>query len=283
MPKRESRSIHMVPVLDIGKNAGRFDVLKSGSLKISWTTLVLSGAAGAILLSVGVSPSAKADYGTPGTKTLRDPLVPGASFADPGQPAAPGAPPPIGCGAVPTPITPGQTNGPTFEPWASRIPANQIDQPNSCVALPYGPPDALPPGVAGQLGDPPPPPSTPGPDRGMLRNPPGVGSAAAIVTPDANGRYPDDAAPTMPRGGKTTRDFGLNRTSVRDRQSSFLTDFGERLEKKPPAVRPEYSQDGPKPVPPRGRAPQVTHDLYGAPMLSRTNEGLTPLTTIAPY
>jgi hypothetical protein len=66
---------------------------------------------------------------------------------------------------------------------------------------------------------------------------------------------------------------------------SGLTDFGQRVEQKPDvAVPPQFSKDGPKPIIPRGAATiQKTNDLYGAPMLSRTNGGLTPLTTIAPY
>src|SRR5262249_60045642 len=109
-------------------------------------------------------------------------------------------------------------------------------------------------------------------------------SADAQVTVPAGGRYPDDAAPTTHRPGQTTRDFGLKRESVRDRQSSTLSDFGERLERKPLATRPRYSQDGRIPVPPHPEngAPQITQDLIGTPMLSNTNGGRTPLTTIAP-
>lgn len=223
-------------------------------------------------------------YGSPGTETLRDPLVPGAKWQPAGAVAPPSFPPPIGSGNVPTPINPGHMGmPPTYEPWAERIPANQIDQPNSQVNLPFRPPDALPPGVPGRMGNPPAPPSTPGPDPGMLSMP----STGAIVTVPAGGRYPDDQAPTTKRPGQTTRDFGLARSMANRRNMSNLSDFGERLEKKDLAVRPRYSEDGRSPVPPRGQAPQITHDLYGTPMLSRTREGLgqplVPMMTIAPY
>src|SRR5262249_56768296 len=105
---------------------------------------------------------------------------------------------PIGSGAVPKPINPGQLGGPTFEPWVPDIPANQIDQPNSRVAIPFTPATALPPGVAGPMVNTPAPPSTPGGDPGMLRTNP---SAAAQVTVPPGGRYPDDAAPTTHRPG----------------------------------------------------------------------------------
>lgn len=234
-------------------------------------------------------------YGSPGTQTLRDPLIPGASWTNFGMPAPIGAPPPIGSGAVPMPINPGQLTGPTFEPWVQRIPSNQIDQPNSQVNVPFTPATALPPGVAGPMVNTPAPPSTPGADPGMLRNPSEAGfgtSSAAQVTVPAGGRYPDDAAPTTHRPGATTRDFGLRRASVRGRPSSTLFDSSVRLSQKPVVVPPRYSEDGRIPVIPATQNPaagdppggiKVTNDLYGTPMLSNTNGGLTPLTTIAPY
>ena len=226
-------------------------------------------------------------YGAPGTETVRDPLVSGAPWRPAGQVVPESFPPPPGSGDVPKPINPGQMGmPPTYEPWIERIPANQIDQPNSQVNLPFRPPDALPPGAAGRMGNPPAPPSTPGADPGMLSMP----STGAIVDVPAGGRYPDDRAPTTKRPGQTTRDFGLPRSMANRRAMSNLSDFGERIEKKPPAVPPNYSEDGARPVAPRGQAPQVTHDLYGTPMLSKTREGLpgpmgqlNPMTTIAPY
>jgi len=227
-------------------------------------------------------------YGAPGTETIRDPLIPGASWSNAGVPAPQGAPPPIGSGAVPLPINPGQLGGPTYEPWVPYIPSNQIDQPNSRVPVPFTPATALPPGVAGPMVNTPAPPSTPGADPGMLRSPsePGFGaSAAAQVTVPPGGQYPANAAPTTHRPGATTRDFGLRRTSVRNKASSTLFDSGARLELRPLATRPRYSQDGAKPIQPPDI--QKTEDLYGTPMLSNTRAGLgqplVPLTTIAPY
>src|SRR6516165_10090831 len=84
-----------------------------------------------------------------GTTTLRDPLVPGASSSAPGVPAPLGAPPPIGAGAIPLPVTPGQTTGPTFEPWNLSYPSNSVNLQNSGIGVPIAPPVALPPGVVG--------------------------------------------------------------------------------------------------------------------------------------
>jgi hypothetical protein len=242
----------------------------------------------AAFLGAASLPVLAQGYGSPGSTTLRDPLIPGASWTSPGVPAAPGLPPPIGSGAVPMPINPGQLGGPTFEPWVPYIPANQIDQPSSRVNVPFAPATALPPGAAGPMINSPPPPSTPGADPGILRMP----SSAAIVTPSGNGRYPDNAAPTTHRPAATTRDFGLPRSQANSRAMSNLYDSPVRLGEKPVAVGPRYCEDGPKPKIPATRTPaagdpaggiKYTTDLYGAPMLSNTNGGLTPLTTIAPY
>jgi hypothetical protein len=136
--------------------------------------------------------------------------------------------------------------------------------------------------------NPPGPPSTPGGDPGILRNPDGYGSSAVAISVPNDGKYPD-AAPIVPRGGQVTNDFGLYRNS-----GSLLTDFGQGMPNAPGngkkttdlnlPVNPQYSQDGPKPVTPlggRNGGPQYTTDLYGAPKLFRRNDP-TPLTTIAP-
>jgi hypothetical protein len=126
----------------------------------------------------------------------------------------------------------------------------------------------------------------------MLRNPSAAGyntSSAAIITVPQGGMYPDGQAPTQKRPAMPTRDFGVNRTAVRTRNSSTSYDFGQRLAQKTNlAIDPDtiqYSEDGRFPIQPRGNplAIQKTNDLYGTPMLSNTNGGLTPLTTIAPY
>jgi hypothetical protein len=247
-----------------------------------------------ILAAANSCPVVYADYqGGTGTTTLRNPLIQGASSAAAGQPAPLGAPPPQGSGDTPIGVTPGMTGSPTYEPWASRIPANQIDQSDSSVSLPFSQADALPPGVAGQIGNPPAPPSTPGVDQGMLRNP----TDAVIINVPSTGIYPDNQAPITPRGGQYTRDFGLPTQSSartgemrgdnpnRSMDGSITTDFGQRLEDKDIAVAPQYSQDGSIPV--LGQAnntpPQITHDL-GMPMLMKGsgNQFQTPLTTIAP-
>lgn len=246
----------------------------------------------AVIAVANLTTPAFAQYGAPGISTLRDPLIYGASYTYPGVPAYPCMPPPIGDGDCSPYVTPGQLNGPTFEPWANRIPANQIDQPNSIINMPFSPATAFPPGQAGNKVSPPPPPSTPGKDPGMLRNPAEYKSVAAEVLINEDGSYPVGLAPGKHRGGKTTQDFGVKRTVVGVREMSQLNDFGQRLKQKPDlANTPWTAQDGPKPMkpselpgktlPPLPR--QITHDLYGAPMLSNTNGGMIPLTTIAPY
>jgi len=251
----------------------------------------------------GTFTSAYADYGAGGCSTLRTPLVSGASYAAAGQAASEGAPPPDGCGNSPWPVTPGMTGAPTLEPWANRIPANQIDQQNSNVSVPFTPADAYPPGTVQQMTNPmlgganviPGPPSTPGADPGILRTPayfyqaaagvvgglsssplapllplvPLQQSSAAVVTVPPSGQYPDNMAPTTHRYGQTTRDFGLYRNS-----GSLTTDLGQRLEQAVPAnvlTTLQYSADGSKPVKPHVQDPNVpkatvTHD-YGIPFL----------------
>jgi hypothetical protein len=68
-----------------------------------------------ILASFG---AANADYeSTQGEfNTLRNPLIPGAPFAEPLQPAMPGQPPPPGAGPTPMPVIPGDQGNPVPPP-----------------------------------------------------------------------------------------------------------------------------------------------------------------------
>ncbi len=155
-----------------------------------------------------------------GTSTLRNPLVPGASFSLPYLPPAQGALPPIGSGFVPFPVTPGMNFlPPTTIPWTngtagnsysqptntSVAPANQIDLPSNQISLPVSNYSALPPGALNSQvrGSIPHGPSTPGADPGSLR-PPSFNngsagasanqnheSAAVQTSVDQNGQLPD--------------------------------------------------------------------------------------------
>lgn len=164
----------------------------------------------ALALFIGQSAFAQ------GTTTLRDPLVPGASSGLPGQPAPLGLPPPIGSGAVPLPISPGQLNGPTFEPWNLNYPSNDSNLTNSGIGVPIAPPVALPPGVVGPLLTPvtPPAPSTLGAAPPMLQSPAGFFNPAMDITPGAGGIYPgtggyNTTINKIPRGGQTAQQFEL--------------------------------------------------------------------------
>ncbi len=175
-------------------------------------------------------------YGLPGTTTLRDPLVPGASFSYPWIPAPLGLLPPLGSGLTPDPVNPGMLGEPpTMVPWADGtagnpqthltnsvvIPSNQIDQPDNTISMPFTNAAAMPPGTwnAQIKAIIPKVPSTPGADPGMLRQP-GLNSgafgktstpAAATVALPSNGQLPNGAAPTTrsPDRGQTN-DFGLS-------------------------------------------------------------------------
>jgi len=149
-----------------------------------------------------------------GTTTLRDPLVPGASSGFPGVPAPLGAPPPFGSGAIPLPVTPGQTTGPTFEPWNLNYPSNDIDLQNSGIGVPIAPPVALPPGVVGPMLTPvtPPAPSTPGPAPSYLQAPPGFFNPAQQAVIPVGGQYPgvggyNTSINKLPRGGQVSHQF----------------------------------------------------------------------------
>ncbi len=183
-------------------------------------------------------------YGAPGTSTLMSPLVPGASFSLPGIPATPGAPPPLGAGMVPLPITPGMITGPSLIPWANGTagnaqslptnqvvaPSNQIDLPNNQISLPVSNFVAMPPGAmnAAVRGVIPHAPSTPGADPGMLR-PPSFNngsstasngqsqeSAGVLTNVDQNGQLPNllSGERSNERNARQgIADYGIKRTT----------------------------------------------------------------------
>jgi hypothetical protein len=153
-----------------------------------------------------------------GTTTLRTPLIPGAQSTGVGIPAAPGAPPPIGCGPTPFGVTPGMVGPSTLLPWVPSIPSNQIDQSFSGISLPVAPAIVSPPGVLGPAltGLVPAPPSTPGADPGSLN----VAPFATTFNPAletnvmGGGGLPGvggflNTIPDTRRGGQTTQQFEL--------------------------------------------------------------------------
>lgn len=213
------------------------------ALLLSFGSLLASSLPGYAQLGSAPSPSfGNIIYGAPGTTTLRDPLIPGASFSMPGIPAAPGMIPPIGSGAIPLPPNPGMAGLPsTLIPWASGAaglpfsiptnqvvaPANQINLPSNQIGLPLSNATALPPGAmnAAVVNSIPQEPSTPGAAPGMLRPPSfyngssaavpaqNVNSAAAVAPVGANGQLPVGVAPITRPVRQSSRDFGLPRTA----------------------------------------------------------------------
>jgi hypothetical protein len=74
-----------------------------------------------VIIAIALFPGiAKADYaevlGGPQTQTLRNPLIPGASYANPYQPAPIGQAPACGDGPIPAPLIPGDLGAPMPPP-----------------------------------------------------------------------------------------------------------------------------------------------------------------------
>ena len=92
-------------------------LLLFGIVTFSLPARAQSGSSPGISLGNGI-------YAGNGTTTLRDPLIPGASFSLPYIPSAQGAAPPPGSGLVPLPVTPGSllysTNFNTVDKWNGR-------------------------------------------------------------------------------------------------------------------------------------------------------------------
>jgi hypothetical protein len=125
-----------------------------------------------------------------GTTTLRNPLIPGAQSTAPGMPAALGAPPPVGSGPTPIPVTRGMSGPPTLPPWIVNGPSDDIDVRNSHVNLPVNnsvlaPPGYLGPALAGYV---PGAPSTPGLVTGATPGLVQSGSQARATT-NSSSRY----------------------------------------------------------------------------------------------
>jgi hypothetical protein len=167
------------------------------------------------------------------TETLRNPLIPGADYAQPYETPMMSLPPPPGCEGEPWPVTPGMTDRenclPPTDVTMQPVSPTDRDSVNSAVQ-PYLTPPA----------------STLGDDPGMIApNNSGFVPPVALVNINPEGGMPDDQAPQQRWGGQTTRYFGTN---LKKSQQSRLFDFGEKLTQKPDlANQPQFSQDGPRP------------------------------------
>lgn len=217
-----------------------------------------------LALSFGFTPQARAQ----GETSLRNPLIPGAPYAEPNEQPSPGQPPPVGDGDTPAPVTPGHEGAPIPPPSDVPVPPSS--------PLDSGQVDGA---VAPYLT---PPPSTPGEDPGLL---PGTTSGykppALQTDVQPQGGLSGDA-PIHHWGGQTSRDFGLNRNS-----GAQTTDFGQPLQQVA-AVRPQPSEDGPRglaangaPAQPNLAGAQQSSDLYGNRTLFKGNQ--RAVMTIAPY
>jgi len=235
----------------------------AGNNKISKKSTVLIAVAFASLLLVQFAPQADAQR----TRTLRNPLIPCVPNAAPLEAPMEGQPPPVGDGAGPAPVTPGDYGYIPPLPQIRQTPRS-IFGGGEEVALPspwtLAPPEALGPSVSV-----PPPPSTPGADPGVIFPGPnnGVQPAACWVNICPDGGMPGDFAPRQRRAAQTTRDLGL------DRDGSKLCDFGEKLTEKPDLkMMPQFSEDGPRQAVFPGRLGSATNRATGLPGAQGTRD-----------
>ncbi|MBI1271037.1 hypothetical protein GC174_11455 [bacterium] len=186
------------------------------------TTICAAFALGALAMPRAEAQPFPGDPVQPGpapgapVETLRTPLIQGHPSAPAFIPPAEGAPPAIGDGATPAPVTGGHSNLPvTLLPWVPVIPSNQIDQGSSGIPLPVDPAVTSPPGVLGPAltGIVPAPPSTPGADPGSLTAPIGSFNPAQELNIIPSGGIPGTGGyytsiPTVRRGGQETHQYG---------------------------------------------------------------------------
>lgn len=150
-----------------------------------------------------------------GTTTIFDPYAPGVHVTPPLIPATPGAPPPIGCGPTPWPVTPGQQGPASLLPWVPAVPTDPFVTGNTGLSLPLGSAALTPPGVLGPAlsGFIPPPTSAPGPIPIYL-NPVGGFNPTNEVQVPAGGILPgtggyNTTINKVRKGGQKTDDFGF--------------------------------------------------------------------------
>ncbi len=214
-----------------------------------------------------------------GTTTLRDPLIPGASNAPAFTPAPLGAPPPIGNGPVPLPVTPGMLGGPLPPP--TMVPMPPTGAGDTATVNSY---------AQGSLT---PPPSTQGAEPPMIcPDNAGYQPPASIVNIQAQGGIVG-SGPTQKWNGQTTRDLGVSKLGL----GSMTTDFGQNISNLPSVqargITRSVSQDGPRAAQYPGQMDQVnrspnlagaqeTQDLYGSRTLFK-GANLRAQMTIAPY
>jgi hypothetical protein len=207
------------------------------------------------------------------TTSLRSPLIPGAMALPPFVTPEPGQPPPIGDGMNPAPVVQGDSGAPFAPPSQVFIPpVGALDKQvvNSYVA-PYLVP----------------PPSTPGPDPGMIvPTQSGHKPPAELVNVNPDGGLFGNP-PIQRWGGSTTRDLGLPRN-----YGSQTTDFGQNIDKIAKVQRFQ-SEDGPRPAQFPGQinseslrevnrpGAQATQNLGFRQLFRGPN--LRARTTIAPY
>jgi len=236
--------------------------------------LALIGSAAAVVLSA-LSLPVYAEYaGGPEIDTLRTPLIPGASWQVPYVPAPEGQPPPIGDGPVPEPVTPGHLGGPMPPP--TQVPMPPVGPMDKHIVNAYAAPYLVPP------------PSTPGPDPGMLPGVNGFIPPAEIVDVQQGGGLSGNP-PVVRWGGQTTQDFGRPKNS-----GSLTTDFGQNISTLAGVPQRSISEDGPRPAVHPGRMGADTNRQQNLAGAQETNvehgnrvmfkgANLRSRLTIAPY
>ncbi len=234
-------------------------------MKTSATAIATAASFLAVLAMAPTALAQGCNLGGTESRTLRTPLIQGASQQQPGQSADPGQPPAIGDGSSPAPVTPGMGGSPTLLPYNNYTPTSNIGQ--GSYAAPFSPEQLSGPGELGPNIYVPPPNSTPGSDPGIIHapldfRPPPV----SVVTINPGGGI-QGSAPTERWGGQTTADFGRYKKG----RGKFIEDHGiENYGSRSEAGRFDKRDNA------RG-----TEDRYGRRLPTRT--GTNTIQTICPH
>lgn len=164
------------------------------------------------------------------SQTLRAPYIPGTIVNQPYETPNEGAPPPIGSGMDPLPVTPGHLGLPQKPPSCVDLPATnptEKDKVNE-LSAPYLKPPA----------------SVPGNDPGAIAGPNGFYPPAAVVNINGQGGIHGNA-PIERWGGQVTKDLGYPRNT-----GSQTVDFGQDIDQlasvEQRGIRRSVSFDGPR-------------------------------------
>ncbi len=199
--------------------------------------------------------------------TLRTPLIYGSPSSPAWVPAQEGAPPAIGSGSCPAPVTGGDYGNPCPPPTS--VPMPLVGPMDKGLVNAYAAPYLSPP------------PSTQGYDPYSINGSSGgfgVNAPVSVVNVCPGGGLAG-SAPT--RRWQAQRSFDHGRPYNVRANSSTLNDFGQKLTDKPDLkMTPQVSEDGPRQQ--GSWMGQTTHDLHGNRALFK-GPNLRSQLTIAPY